>query len=1842
MSRLLFPILLLSAAVCQPVSAGSPDAVVVFNEIHYNPPGPTEDGEWIELFNQMGIKTDVSGWRIKGLGYTFPQGTIIEPGGYLVVYKSPPAGKLGPFSGSLDNNGELLELVNKGERLMDELDYGDYGRWPVEADGSGATLAKRTPYAANKPTENWTYSAQVGGTPGSANFPNASAPPPTTTVPVFGLDKSWRFNESGADLGANWAAVAHSIAGDWKSGAGVLASESGLAPTINTNLSFPPFNSPYVFTYYFETEFDLTAPQAASLQSLPVRHLVDDGAIFYLNGVEAFRFNMPGGPVTASTLAASNLEATLSSSIPIPPGAAVAGSNRLSVEVHQSSSGNSDVVFGAELDAVIEGAVAGAAPPILLNEVPAATATNWWVELINAGTAPVAVGGFAVSVGGEAAREYLIPAQSLAAGAILLLDEATLGFRAADGENVFVYDATKTAVLDGQQQTGRLRGRAATHDGAWLYPDNATPGSANAFTFHDQIVISEIAYNPPALPAIPGTPATFQNSELFGFNGDWRYNDADENLPSNWASTAHAVGGNWRSGGAPIGRETAALSVPLVTDLVATYSSATVTYYFEREFDLNAQQLADAESLEIMHQIDDGAVIYLNGVEMGRFNMPVGAVGPETLASPSVGDATVNSLAIPTGALIVGTNRLSVEVHQSSTGSSDMVFGLKLDARFQLTPANPGAPFRNSDNQWLEIANRSTETVDLSGWDFGDGIRFDFPAGTTLVPGEHACLAKSAVEFTAAFPGARLLGEFGGSLSRTGEHLLLRDTNNNPADEIRYFDGGRWPALADGGGASLELRDLDADNTVGESWAASDERGRTAWKTYTYSGTAVASRGPDGKWNEFNMGMLGEGELLIDDISIIENGSIEKLGNTDFSNGAAGWRFRGTHRHSEVIDDPDAPGNKVLRLVAIGATEHMHNQIETTLLSPVANGRSYRISFRARWVGGSNQLHTRLYFNRLPHVTIIDRPEHVGTPSAANSRAEPNIGPSITGTIHAPAVPAVSQAVTITAKAADPDGVASMQLFYSVNNGPFQTTTMGIGTGGLYQATLPGQPAATVVQFYVRATDTLGASATFPAAGPESRALYKVNDGLAATNGQHNFRIVVTNAERDFLHQPIQVMSNGRIGATIIDREEEIYYDVDLRLKGSERARNQTNRVGYNMSFGSDRPYRGIHKSLAIDRSEGVGQGQIEILFDFMVANSGGVVSRYYDFIKVLAPMNQHTRSAVLQMARYDDVFLDSQFDNGSAGNLYEYELIYSPNGADSNGFKIPEPDGVSGVSIGDLGDDPESYRWFFLKKNNRDADDYAPIIAYNKKFSQNGTAFEEGLGAVVDIDGWLRGMAYAVLSGAGDNAGAGSQHNGMYYAHPDGRVMFMPHDMDFAFDAGRTIFANPECAKLTTDPVRRRIYLGHLHDIITTTYNNSYMSMWTSHLQTLDSSQPWSSHLSYLTSRSNNVLSQINSLIPAVAFRITTPDPLNVNGSAATISGDGWVNVRELRLSGKLTPLAVTWTDNNSWQTTIPVSPGQNTITLEAFDFSGNLIATDTITVNNTSSVEPASALNLAISEIMYHPANPNAAEIAAGFLTDDPFEYLEIMNIGPNEVSLEGARFTTGITFDFPAMILAPGARVTLARNRAAFLLRYPAAASSLVPGSFGIDATNLLSNSGEELALVDASNTDIRRFTYDDALPWPTSADGAGYSLVLISPTSNPDHALASNWRSSASPGGNPGTNDSVSFVGDPDADDNANGVSNFLEHALGTNSPPISIVVDPATPGGLLVTFLKNLAADDVIVIVEISEDLVAWSNGSATLAHSSSLGDGTSMETWAAAGTGGERLYVRLKVISRNQ
>jgi hypothetical protein len=293
----------------------------------------------------------------------------------------------------------------------------------------------------------------------------------------------------------------------------------------------------------------------------------------------------------------------------------------------------------------------------------------------------------------------------------------------------------------------------------------------------------------------------------------------------------------------------------------------------------------------------------------------------------------------------------------------------------------PGA----SPEQWVELYNKSASPVDISGWHFTDGITYTFPPGTTLGAGQHALVVWNVSAFNTLHSGLpRVFGPFSGSLSGRGERLRLRDASDNLADEVRYFTSGRWSEFADGGGSSLELRNPAMDNTVGEAWAASNESAHGTWTnvSYTFSGANLESNPTF--WNELIVGMVDNGEALIDDIHVVEDPTgtpIELLGNGDFSSGTTStWRLLGNHRTSAVVDDPDAPGNKVLRISAAGYTEHMSNHCETTLRNgatvpwPINASKTYRISYRARWVAGSNRLHTRLYFNRGARQPLAERP----------------------------------------------------------------------------------------------------------------------------------------------------------------------------------------------------------------------------------------------------------------------------------------------------------------------------------------------------------------------------------------------------------------------------------------------------------------------------------------------------------------------------------------------------------------------------------------------------------------------------------------------------------------------------------------------------------------------------------------------------------------------------------------------------------------------------------------------------------------------------------------------------
>ncbi|MBX2875139.1 MAG: lamin tail domain-containing protein [Saprospiraceae bacterium] len=127
---------------------------------------------------------------------------------------------------------------------------------------------------------------------------------------------------------------------------------------------------------------------------------------------------------------------------------------------------------------------------------------------------------------------------------------------------------------------------------------------------------------------------------------------------------------------------------------------------------------------------------------------------------------------------------------------------------------NPGT----DSLEYLELFNNDNAAVDLAGYSFSAGIEFTFPS-VTLQPGDYLIIATDSVAFERNFEVAAFQWT-GGSLNNGGELVQLRDAFGNIVDEVDYDDGGDWPSEADGGGGSLILCDVNADNNMASNWKA--------------------------------------------------------------------------------------------------------------------------------------------------------------------------------------------------------------------------------------------------------------------------------------------------------------------------------------------------------------------------------------------------------------------------------------------------------------------------------------------------------------------------------------------------------------------------------------------------------------------------------------------------------------------------------------------------------------------------------------------------------------------------------------------------------------------------------------------------------------------------------------------------------------------------------------------------------------------------------------------------------------------------------------------------------------
>lgn len=156
----------------------------------------------------------------------------------------------------------------------------------------------------------------------------------------------------------------------------------------------------------------------------------------------------------------------------------------------------------------------------------------------------------------------------------------------------------------------------------------------------------------------------------------WKYLDTGSNEGTAWKENAYDDS-TWKSGRSELGygESGQATTVGYGTSTSNRY----ITTYFRHAFTLDSVE--NIQRADFRMKFDDGAVVYLNGTEIYRVNMPDGLITHTTLASSeAAGDGNVIvSFSAPASLLLAGTNVVAVEMHQNAANSNDLTMDLDLN-----------------------------------------------------------------------------------------------------------------------------------------------------------------------------------------------------------------------------------------------------------------------------------------------------------------------------------------------------------------------------------------------------------------------------------------------------------------------------------------------------------------------------------------------------------------------------------------------------------------------------------------------------------------------------------------------------------------------------------------------------------------------------------------------------------------------------------------------------------------------------------------------------------------------------------------------------------------------------------------------------------------------------------------------------------------------------------------------------------------------------------------------------------------------------------------------------------
>ncbi len=464
-------------------------------------------------------------------------------------------------------------------------------------------------------------------------------------VTLISTGAVWKYLANGSDAGTQWVTSNYDDSG-WSNGVAKFGfgADSEVTVVGNATNAF--------ITFYFRHSF--TVSNAASITGLLARLVRDDGAVVYLNGIEAFRNNMPSNVIDYLTFASSTLnrpDETNFVTNAISPALLAEGPNQLAVEVHQAVTNSSDLGF----ELALIGNPTNAIPPA---SVTLTSPTNG-VSLL-------------------AGNDVIVTATATDPAGILRVDFYL------DGARVFQDLAAP--------YTFTLADVAA---GAHVLTAVLVSASGGSLT---STPVNLSATNRPGVSILIANGAT------------WKYLDDGSNQGTLWRNPDFDDSA-WSSGVAELGYGDETEAPPRPERTVINGGPTTnrfITSYFRRTFNLASTNGINLLTVRLLR--DDGAVVYINGSEVTRQNMPASLIDSGTPASTPMNGTNetiffVTNLVAPLPFLVAGTNVVAVEVHQNAINSSDVSFDLALDAVFMnappvvsiLQPAN-GATFSAGAN----------------------------------------------------------------------------------------------------------------------------------------------------------------------------------------------------------------------------------------------------------------------------------------------------------------------------------------------------------------------------------------------------------------------------------------------------------------------------------------------------------------------------------------------------------------------------------------------------------------------------------------------------------------------------------------------------------------------------------------------------------------------------------------------------------------------------------------------------------------------------------------------------------------------------------------------------------------------------------------------------------------------------------------------------------------------------------------------------------------------------------------------------------------------------------------